>query len=165
MLLIDACFITSRRGIFANLLVPLFCTIVAGDAAPQALRLLPPRPPAEGAVHLFVANDDQSALSSNRAPQIDILVTTNLADHLSDWLTLNEPRALTNGMLRLDYHLASAAEPPRYFVDQRCYSFVQAYDFLLILSPLNTYGVFFITVPWNFSYNLLKYNSIHLAGE
>ena len=113
---IDNCLAASRHGIFASLLFPLFCVTVAGDAAPPGLRLLPPSPQREGAVQLFVASVDQSALSSNRAPQIDILTTTNVADHLSHWLPLNEPRTLTNGVLRLDYQLASAAESARFFV-------------------------------------------------
>jgi outer membrane protein assembly factor BamB len=71
------------------------------DVVPPALRLRPEL--AAGDVfRLFVGNADGSPLVSNRATNIVVLSTTNLANGVGGWLPLTNPVIFTNGQLRLD---------------------------------------------------------------
>jgi hypothetical protein len=68
---------------------------------------------------LFVSNQDNSPLDTNRMARLDVLASTNLALGLDGWSKILEPLVLTNGQLLVE-DTQKTATPRRFFrVEER----------------------------------------------
>ncbi len=97
-----------------------FASALAADYAngvltvgPKPLRLELVRHQANGGFSLLMGNADGSSVESQRATQVEVLATTNLAARETAWIKLTNSFLWTNGMLRMDE--AGSNIPPRRF--------------------------------------------------
>jgi outer membrane protein assembly factor BamB len=89
--------------------------VTAFDLSVPGLRLEPPQFAGPDRLALTVADAGGAPLASNRVAAMEVLAGTNLADSLSQWTTLTNSLALTNGRARID-NLDASGRPRRYFI-------------------------------------------------
>jgi outer membrane protein assembly factor BamB len=100
----------SNGRIYVRSTTEAVCLDVSTSSAPLKLTLSG----GGGAFQLSIGTQDDSPLDTNRAANIDVLASTNLAFDLSGWVKLTNPAVLTNGRLLLD-DSQSAVPPQRFF--------------------------------------------------
>lgn len=102
--------------LFANELPGTYedSTLSLGADPGRRLRLQPPQLQPAGHVRLLIGTADGSGLESQRVAKIEILATTNVAWHATNWLKLTNPLLWTNGLLQLD-DSNSVPHPSRFY--------------------------------------------------
>jgi hypothetical protein len=78
------------------------------------LKFLAPALGAASALPLYLGNLDNTPLAADRVPQIQIYSASNIALPLGSWSLLGNPRALSNGVLRID-GISATNPPPTFF--------------------------------------------------